>query len=153
VGAGRDERQPAGHAAVPRRGDQLALVGLAAGATTVLADDARPATIARQIAEAGVTHAFLVPSMLGALAREVGPAPDAFPSLRTVVYGGSPISEAERRDATTVLGPVLRQVYGMTETTGGFTELEPDPADRTATPAAGRPDAHTPGWTSRSTTR
>src|SRR5205814_748752 len=27
-----------------------------------------------------------------------------------------------------VLGPVLRQVYGMTETTGGFTELEPDPA-------------------------
>jgi long-chain acyl-CoA synthetase len=114
-----------------------ALVGLAAGATTVLADDARPATIARQIAEAGVTHAFLVPSMLGALAREVGPAPDAFPSLGTVVYGGSPISEAERRDATTVLGPVLRQVYGMTETTGGFTELEPDPARPDGDPRSG----------------
>jgi long-chain acyl-CoA synthetase len=114
-----------------------ALVGLAAGATTVLADDARPATIARQIAEAGVTHAFLVPSMLGALAREVGSAPGAFPSLRTVVYGGSPISEAERRDAATVFGPVLRQVYGMTETTGGFTELEPDPARPDGDPRSG----------------
>jgi long-chain acyl-CoA synthetase len=69
--------------------------------------------------------------MLGALAREVGAEPGAFPTLRTVVYGGSPISDAERRAATTVLGPVLRQVYGMTETTGGFTELDPDP---------GRPD-------------
>ena len=114
-----------------------ALVGLAAGATTVLADDARPATIARQIAEAGVTHAFLVPSMIGALAREVGSAYGAFPSLRTVVYGGSPISEAERLDAATVLGPVLRQVYGMTETTGGFTELEPDPARPDGDPRSG----------------
>jgi acyl-CoA synthetase (AMP-forming)/AMP-acid ligase II len=104
------------------------LVGLAAGATTVLADDARPLTIARHLAEDRVSHAFLVPSMLGALAREVGPGGSAFPALRTVVYGGSPISDAERRAAATVLGSVLRQVYGMTETTGGFTELEPDPA-------------------------
>ncbi len=103
------------------------LVGLAAGATTVLADDARPATIARHLTDDRVTHAFLVPSMLAALAREVGAAA-AFTDLRTVVYGGSPISHAERQAATTVLGPVLRQVYGMTETTGGFTELEPDPA-------------------------
>jgi acyl-CoA synthetase (AMP-forming)/AMP-acid ligase II len=104
------------------------LLGLTAGATTVLADDARPASIARHLADDGVTHAFLVPSMLGALAREVGPVPGTFPSLRTVVYGGSPITDAERAAATRVLGPVLRQVYGMTETTGGFTELEPDPA-------------------------
>ena len=117
------------------------LVALAAGATTVLADDARPATIARHLVDDGVTHAFLVPSMLGALAREVGPVPGAFPSLRTVVYGGSPISDAERQAATTVLGPVLRQVYGMTETTGGFTELEPDPARTDSDPrsaSAGR---------------
>jgi long-chain acyl-CoA synthetase len=103
------------------------LVGLAAGATTVIADDARPATIARHLTEDRVTHAFLVPAMLAALAREIGAAA-AFPSLRTVVYGGSPISDAERQAATTALGPVLRQVYGMTETTGGFTELAPDPA-------------------------
>jgi long-chain acyl-CoA synthetase len=102
------------------------LVGLAAGATTIIADDARPATIARHLTEDRVTHAFLVPAMLAALAREVEAAA-AFPTLRTVVYGGSPISDVERRAASRVLGPVLRQVYGMTETTGGFTELEPDP--------------------------
>jgi long-chain acyl-CoA synthetase len=116
------------------------LVGLAGGATTILAEDARPATIARHLTEDRVTHAFLVPAMLAALAREVGAA-SAFPVLRTVVYGGSPISEGERRVATTVLGPVLRQVYGMTETTGGFTELEPDPARPDADPrsaSAGR---------------
>ena len=116
------------------------LVGLAGGATTVLADDAHPATIARHLTEDRVTHAFLVPSMLAALAREVGD-PAAFPALRTVVYGGSPISDAARRAATRVLGPVLRQVYGMTETTGGFTELEPDPARQNGDPrsaSAGR---------------
>jgi len=113
------------------------LVGLAAGATTVLADDARPATIARHLTDDGVTHAFLVPAMLGALAREVGPVPNAFATLRTVVYGGSPISDAERRAATTVLGPVLRQVYGMTETTGGFTELDPDPGRADGDPRSG----------------
>ncbi len=101
------------------------LVGLAAGATTVLADDARPETIARHLRQDAVTHAFLVPSMLAALSREAGAA--RFPALRTVVYGGSPISDADRRAAATTLGPVLRQVYGMTETTGGFTELAPDP--------------------------
>jgi acyl-CoA synthetase (AMP-forming)/AMP-acid ligase II len=103
------------------------LVGLASGATTILADDARPATIARHLTDDRVTHAFLVPAMLAALARELG-GTSVFPDLRTVVYGGSPISEAERLAATRVLGPVLRQVYGMTETTGGFTELEPDPS-------------------------
>ena len=50
-----------------------------------------------------MTHAFLVPSMLAALAREVGGA-TAFPALHTVVYGGSPISDSERRVATTVSG-------------------------------------------------
>ena len=82
------------------------LVGLAAGATTIIADDARPATIARHLTEDRVTHAFLVPAMLAALAREVG-ADAVFPALRTVVYGGSPISDAERHAATTVLGRVL----------------------------------------------
>jgi long-chain acyl-CoA synthetase len=117
------------------------LVGLAAGATTLLADDARPATIARHLATDGVTHAFLVPSMLAALAREVRTTEPAFPELRMVVYGGSPIADAERRAATTVLGPVLRQVYGMTETTGGFTELAPESARTDADPrsaSAGR---------------
>ena len=116
------------------------LVGLASGATTILADDARPATIARHLEDERVTHAFLVPSMLAALAREVGRA-TAFPALHTVVYGGSPISDGERRVATTVLGPVLRQVYGMTETTGGFTELEtrPVPTGRRPSERVGRP--------------
>jgi long-chain acyl-CoA synthetase len=63
------------------------LVGLASGATTILADDARPSTIARHLEDERVTHAFLVPSMLAALAREVGSA-TAFPALHTVVYGG-----------------------------------------------------------------
>ena len=114
-----------------------ALVGLAAGATTVLADDAHPATIARQIAEAGVTHAFLVPSMLGALAREVGSAPGAFPLAAD--RGLRRLTDQRGRKAGRCDGsrPVLRQVYGMTETTGGFTELEPDPARPDGDPRSG----------------
>lgn len=115
-----------------------ALVGLAAAATTVLADDARPPTLLRHLSEEGVTHAFLVPSMLGSVCREAKAHPRlTFAALQAVVYGGSPISVAERVAATRLFGPVLRQVYGMTETTGGITELEPDASRTEEEPAAG----------------
>ena len=45
------------------------------------------------------------------------------PALQTIVYGASPITAQTQADALRLFGPVLHQVYGLSETAGAFTEL------------------------------
>ncbi|AGP51754.1 AMP-binding protein [Streptomyces rapamycinicus] len=45
------------------------------------------------------------------------------PSLRHIAYGAAPIAPAEQRRAARRLGCDLHQLYGLTETTGGITQL------------------------------
>lgn len=98
------------------------LVGLHARATTVIAADAQPTTLVSHLAHDGVTHTFLVPAMIQRLCAA---APDGLelPDLRAVMYGASPISEQTQRAAHDLFGPVLHQLYGLSETTGAFTEM------------------------------
>jgi long-chain acyl-CoA synthetase len=115
------------------------LAGLFAGATTVLAGDASAAALLRHLTEDRVSHTFLVPAMIARICTEA-PAGARFPALRTIVYGASPIAPETQRDALALFGPVLRQVYGLSETTGGVTEqpaglAADDPRQR----SAGRP--------------
>jgi long-chain acyl-CoA synthetase len=115
------------------------LAGLHAGATTILAGDASSATLLGHLTD-GVTHTFLVPAMIARLCEE---APDGsvFPALRTVLYGASPISTQTQEAARALFGPVLHQVYGLSETTGSLTEMVPAPdlpADSPLHRSAGR---------------
>jgi long-chain acyl-CoA synthetase len=98
------------------------LAGLHAGATTVLAGDASAATLLGHLTGDGITHTFLVPAMIARLCDEA-PAGAAFPALRTILYGASPISSDVQERALALFGPVLHQVYGLSETTGSITEL------------------------------
>jgi acyl-CoA synthetase (AMP-forming)/AMP-acid ligase II len=98
------------------------LAGLYAGATTVLAGDAAPATLLGHLARDGITHTFLVPAMIARLCDDAPPGA-AFPALRTILYGASPISSDVQARALALFGPVLHQVYGLSETTGSITEL------------------------------
>jgi long-chain acyl-CoA synthetase len=66
--------------------------------------------------------------MLARLCNEAGPG-TIFPALQAVVYGASPINPETRRAAANLFGPVLHHVYGLSETTGAFTELAPGPAN------------------------
>jgi long-chain acyl-CoA synthetase len=116
------------------------LAGLHAGATTVLAGDAAPATLLGHLTDDGITHTFLVPAMIARLCDEAPPGA-AFPALRTVLYGASPISSDVQERALRLFGPVLHQVYGLSETTGSLTELAaaPDlPADSPLWRSAGK---------------
>jgi long-chain acyl-CoA synthetase len=116
------------------------LAGLHAGATTVLAGDAAPATLLGHLAGDGITHTFLVPAMIARLCDEA-PAGAVFPALRTILYGASPISSDVQERAMRLFGPVLHQVYGLSETTGSITELaaRPElPADSPQYRSAGR---------------
>ena len=116
------------------------LASLYAAATTVLAGDATAATLLGHFAD-GVTHTFLVPAMIARLCSEA-PKDTRFPALQTIVYGASPITSQTQAAALDLFGPVLHQVYGMSETTGAFTEMAARPDLDATSPlyrSAGRP--------------
>ncbi len=117
------------------------LASLYAGATTVLAGDASAATLLRHLADDEISHTFLVPAMIARLCEEA-PAGTGFPALQTIVYGAAPISAETQAAALDLFGPVLHQVYGMSETTGAFTELAAQPGLPPGSPlyrSAGKP--------------
>lgn len=117
------------------------LASLYAGATTVLAGDASATTLLGHFADDWVTHTFLVPAMIARLCDEA-PAGTLFPALQTIVYGASPITGQTQAAALDLFGPVLHQVYGMSETTGAFTEMAARPDLDAKSPlyrSAGRP--------------
>jgi acyl-CoA synthetase (AMP-forming)/AMP-acid ligase II len=85
------------------------------GARTLIAASADTSELAATIVRERVTMLFLVPTMIAALVDAVGGAPNALPSLRTVVYGAAPIAPEPLARALVCLGPVLLQIYGMSE--------------------------------------
>lgn len=116
------------------------LAGLFAGSTTVLAADADPARLLQHLEQDRISHTFLVPAIIDRLCAEAEPGL-RFPHLRRLMYGASPISAESQRAARDLFGPVLQQLYGMSETTGAVTEMPADPALDPASPvwrSAGR---------------
>jgi long-chain acyl-CoA synthetase len=97
------------------------------GATHVILPSFTPLGVARAIQEHRITVASFVPTMIQMLVDHPELPSFDLTSLKTVCYGGSPISEA-------VLGRVLRalpqvsfyQVYGMTELSPIITILRPE---------------------------
>lgn len=73
-----------------------------------------------------VTWTFAVPTMLYRLfdvMQDAGPPPG---TLRTVVYGAAPMSEARLRQGLQLFGPVFIQLYGQTECPNYITTLSKD---------------------------
>ena len=69
------------------------------------------------IAEHGVTHTLVVPSMLAALNEEQRARPRELPTLRGISHGGSPIATDTLRRAHAAFPEVeLLHLYGTTET-------------------------------------
>jgi acyl-CoA synthetase (AMP-forming)/AMP-acid ligase II len=81
------------------------------------------AALAKTIQEEGIHHLFLVPTMLNRLVNLEGVENYNFSSLRSIVYGGSPSSPTLLEKATRLFGPILTQLYGAGEVTGGVTVL------------------------------
>lgn len=108
-------------------GSGWALVGLAFGCRTVLLRDVDPAGILRAIPEHGVTTALFVPAVIQFLLATPGIEDTDFSTLRVIAYGASPITESVLTRAMEVFGCRFVQLYGLTETTGAITQL--DPAD------------------------
>jgi len=97
------------------------------GGCLYIHEEFNPVEVVRALSEEGVVVTTLVPAMIQACLVYV---PDIekrnFDSLRTIVYGASPIAEDTLRKAAAVFGCDFIQAYGMTETTAVLTFLLPN---------------------------
>jgi long-chain acyl-CoA synthetase len=104
-------------------------LGLWNGATTILVSEFDPAAVIDLLETRRATNAVLVPTMLQMMAAVPGAAERDFSALRSIAYGASPITTPVLKAALRTLRCPLFGVYGLTETTGGVIQLDPDDHD------------------------
>ena len=92
------------------------------GARALLVDRFDAAGFLRVVSEHRGTAAFLVPTMLVRVLEELRTAPEVS-TLRTIVYGGASMPVDPLVRVLNSLGPVLVQIYGLTESTWPVTAL------------------------------
>jgi acyl-CoA synthetase (AMP-forming)/AMP-acid ligase II len=104
-----------------------AMTGFDAGACNVVVPVFAGWRVLQAIERHRVTKACMVPAMLQICLTEPECARTDFSSLRTIVYGGSPIPRPNLEAAMRTFGCGFAQIYGLTET--GNTAVCLRPAD------------------------
>ncbi|MEM9176730.1 MAG: long-chain-fatty-acid--CoA ligase [Myxococcota bacterium] len=117
-------------------GSGWAVGGFVQGAEQVLVYEMDPTEVLRLVETHRVTNSLFVPAVLQILSAFPGVEGTDFSSFRAIVYGASPISEEVLVRSMKVFGCGFIQTYGLTETTGGITTLQPEEHD------PGGPNAH-----------
>jgi long-chain acyl-CoA synthetase len=117
-------------------GSGWGVVGLFNGGTNILMRDVDPAAILDIIPQRGITNALLVPAVIQFLLMMPNLESTDFSTMRSVIYGASPITEEVLVGGMNAFGCDFCQVYGLTETTGGVTQLDMEDHD------PGGPRAH-----------
>ncbi len=102
------------------------------GARSIIMRDINPAEIVAWIEKYRITHAFMVPALLQFALAMPNIGTTDFSSLELIVYGASPISEAILEGSIKAFKCPYMQVYGLTETTGVVTVLDPKDHDLTS---------------------
>jgi long-chain acyl-CoA synthetase len=110
-------------------GSGWALVGMWNGCHSILFRDFNPPEVLAAIARYGVTNALFVPAMLQFLSAIPGAAAGDYSTLRSIVYGASPITNDVLVRSMKTFRCDFIQVYGLTETTGAITQLGPKDHD------------------------
>lgn len=107
----------------------MSLALLMVGGKTVAWPEFQPAKVIAGMAEHGITHSFLVPSMIQILLQTPGVEQGDYARLQLIGYGASPVTEHVLQEAMRVFGCQLTQTYGLTETTGMVVALRPHDHD------------------------
>ena len=102
-------------------GSGWGVVGLFNGGTNVLLREADLVELLRLVETYSVTNALLVPAILQFLLITPEAQETDFSSLRTMVYGASPITEEVLISSIELMGCDFVGAYGLTATTGGGT--------------------------------
>lgn len=104
-------------------GSGWAVGGFCQGGESVLVRELDPKEVLRLIETHRVTNTLFVPAVLQVLCATPGVEETDFSSLRSIVYGASPITEEVLAKSIEVFGCGFIQVYGLTETTGAITAM------------------------------
>ena len=115
-------------------GVNVGVIGHAHGCTNVIMKDVDPAGILTAIEEHRLNIAFMVPAVILFLTMMPNVKDIDYSCLKYILYGASPIQEDLLLQAQDLFGCNFIQVYGLTETTGGGTVLQPEDHD----PARGK---------------
>ncbi|WP_334164256.1 long-chain-fatty-acid--CoA ligase [Phenylobacterium sp.] len=98
----------------------------AAGGCVVAPPQFDAQAILSLIEQRRVTRTTLAPAMIQACLEVPDAGTRDLSSLQVISYGGSPIAEAVLRRATRLFGCEFVQMYGLTETNGPVTFLQPE---------------------------
>lgn len=112
-------------------GVNTGIIGLYGGAKVTVLPEVDPAEILRLIEVEKVTVLFMVPAVILFVMQQPNIAEADVSSVKQVIYGASPIAEELLVQAAAKFKCDFVQVYGLTETTGCGTNLQPadhDPA-------------------------
>jgi long-chain acyl-CoA synthetase len=110
-------------------GSGWALVGMTQGCRSVIVREIITPQLLDTLQNEKITNAFLVPAVLQFLTALPNCADGDFSALRAIVYGASPITNEVLKRSLKTFGTDLIQVYGLTETTGAITQLDPEDHD------------------------
>jgi fatty-acyl-CoA synthase len=123
-------------------GVNVGLIGLFKGCKVTVLPEVDPAEILRLIEVEKVNVLFMVPAVILFIMQQPNIGEADVSSVRQVIYGAAPIAEELLVQASAKFKCDFVQVYGLTETTGGGTNLKPadhDPA-RNKLRSCGKPN-------------
>ena len=110
-------------------GINWSLQAMAQGANCISFRDFDAARIVKTIPALGVTHLMTVPAVIQMLLDTTEVRQANFDTLRSIVYGGSTISERVLKDAVKTFNCGFYGMYGSTELSFGNTLLPPEEHD------------------------
>ena len=106
-------------------GSNIVIMGVVFGCKNIIIPEPDPTKILELIESEKIETAFMVPALILFLLQHPNCSKTDFSSLRQIVYGASPIAQDTLLKAVEVMQCDFWQVYGLTESTGIGTTLNP----------------------------
>ncbi len=106
-----------------------AMVGMYFGGQSIIVREFIPNVVLDLMVQHRTTNALFVPAMLQFLSMVPGAGDRDYTSMRGITYGAAPITNETLIAAMNTFKCPFIQVYGMTETTGAITQLDPKDHD------------------------
>jgi acyl-CoA synthetase (AMP-forming)/AMP-acid ligase II len=105
---------------------EVAHAVFAAGGVNVILKKPDPTLILGAIGQHRITSLFVPPTLLYMMLSHHVTGTYDYSSLRHLMYGAAPISVDKLREAWSVFGPVMTQLYGLMEATSTVSIMAPD---------------------------